>query len=264
MRLKKSKDGKSGFTLVELLVVVSIISLLISILLPALSQAKELANMTVCRTNLKTLSTAFAMYTAENNDWYPGAAGWGGDPPIWDERTYPYWENYDVLKCPSDNFNRVPYYSWVYRLSDVPDKPRSYAMNINVSYRGPSKYGDDYSPPYAGEVPYTKHGSVYKTTDIEKPEDTILLGEEWISYYYGPGPRPGIYDDYCGHGIYDGMWSSSVPKDPPSRSPTFYHRDKEWCNFVFCDGHAVPLRKDNPNIIDDNGNSRNDPGELYY
>jgi len=142
-------------------------------------------------------------------------------------------------------------------------------MNINVSYRGPSPCGIGLSNcggvvNYEGEVPYTEHGSVYKTSDIEIPADTILLGEEWESWYYGSRPVASVYGSYRGHGIYDGMWSSSVPEDPPSRSPTFYHRDKRWCNFVFCDGHATPLRKDNPYIIDTDGDGRNDPGELYY
>jgi len=274
----KSKEGRGGFTLVELLVVVAIISLLISILLPALNRAKEEARMVVCRTNLKSLGTAYAMYTADNNDWYPAAAGWGGDPPIWDQRLYgdnsfwaangvgekygpKYFDSLDLLKCPSDKLDRSWWGSGYH--------PRSYAMNINVSYRGPSPCGIGLSNcqgvvNYEGEVPYTEHGSVYKTSDVEIPADTILLGEEWESWYYGDRPVASVYGSYRGHGIYDGMWSSSVPEDPPSRSPTFYHRDKAWCNFVFCDGHATPLRKDNPYLIDTDGDGRNDPGELYY
>ncbi len=58
---------KRGFTLVELLVVISIIALLMALLMPALERARELGRRTVCGGNLKDLALAWMMY-ADGND----------------------------------------------------------------------------------------------------------------------------------------------------------------------------------------------------
>jgi len=57
-----------AFTIVELLVVISIIALLMGILLPAVSAARDQARQTVSKANLRNLATAHANYAAEWND----------------------------------------------------------------------------------------------------------------------------------------------------------------------------------------------------
>ncbi len=59
---------RKGFTLIELLVVIAIIGLLVSILLPSLGRARELARRAVCAANLNGMGKAVAMWHAENND----------------------------------------------------------------------------------------------------------------------------------------------------------------------------------------------------
>ena len=72
----KSRSRKA-FTLVELLVVIGIIALLISILLPALSKARESGNWVVCMSNLKQIGNAMVMYANENRGGLPRPASSG-------------------------------------------------------------------------------------------------------------------------------------------------------------------------------------------
>lgn len=62
-----------GFTLIELLVVIAIIALLVSILLPSLNQAKKLAKMAVCMSNLRSVSLAANLYCSDAEEYPTGS-----------------------------------------------------------------------------------------------------------------------------------------------------------------------------------------------
>src|ERR1051326_4123135 len=91
MTHEKSRPGK-GFTLVELLVVIGIIAVLISVLLPVLSRAKDAGYRTQCLANVRQFFIADLAYSNMSGSWHmpgwqgPGDASAGvssGTPPAW-------------------------------------------------------------------------------------------------------------------------------------------------------------------------------------
>jgi prepilin-type N-terminal cleavage/methylation domain-containing protein/prepilin-type processing-associated H-X9-DG protein len=100
--------SRLAFTLIELLVVVAIIALLISILLPALSGARESAKVAVCASNMHQQLLALQYYGEDNDRRMPlinGLRNLGVNGPYFQYQTifafFPYVLNLDLFKCPS-------------------------------------------------------------------------------------------------------------------------------------------------------------------
>lgn len=80
---------RAAFTLIELLVVIAIIGILVSMLLPALSSARETARRAACVSNLHQVHVTMASYQTDHDGWYPNPAtpfdgnGWSQMTVVW-------------------------------------------------------------------------------------------------------------------------------------------------------------------------------------
>jgi prepilin-type N-terminal cleavage/methylation domain-containing protein/prepilin-type processing-associated H-X9-DG protein len=158
-----------GFTLIELMVVVSIIGILASLLLPALSKAKERAKSTACSSQVRQLSMALIMYAGDHGDECPPRQM----APNWTLGLYPYYQDVALLICPSD----------------ARDSRRSYLING----------WNDYFESVLSEADYVSYKN-YKWPHgmtlgkILLPSETVAFGEKktgsphvYMDFYQGTG-----------------------------------------------------------------------------
>lgn len=101
-----SRKTRNAFTLVELLVVIAIIGMLVSMVVPAVQQARESARKVVCVNNLKQLGTATKVFVDAHSGRYPGYLESVNRPRVgpqdanvsWAVALFPYMEQQSVYK----------------------------------------------------------------------------------------------------------------------------------------------------------------------
>jgi prepilin-type N-terminal cleavage/methylation domain-containing protein/prepilin-type processing-associated H-X9-DG protein len=161
--MRKMTKKKNGFTLIELLVVIAIIALLLSILLPALKKAKNLARDSICMNNLKQVGVAMTSYANNYNQKIPRNAGatYGPefDQPIWVIAFLPY------LGTPVSNINEY-YKVAIYDCPMHPNKEQTIDYVVNS---------------WGAAGTENEHKGVSKLTDIANLGSKIyLVDHEYI------------------------------------------------------------------------------------
>ncbi len=206
---------KSAFTLIEMLVVITILAILMAILVPASSKGLEMARRSSCANNLKSIGAAFAAYAAEHQgemphyrDLPPANGSFSEVPDFSAIVTKVYTNGYitdlRVWICPSDKIDG--------------SSPVSAASSIG-SFRSQS-----------GNCSYMYISGYHLTRTTETPAVAPLLCDEANAREYGPA-TPGAMPDIG-------------PDDNHGASIR---------NVLFLDGHVVTFKDANAaNSIFDN------------
>jgi prepilin-type N-terminal cleavage/methylation domain-containing protein/prepilin-type processing-associated H-X9-DG protein len=222
--------ARSAFTLIELLVVIAIIAILASMLLPALSRAKESAYKIQCANNLKQLGYSLTMYAGDNDGFYPPHT----NAYRWPTLLQDSYKNLNVLICRTDTIRGTP-------MTDtssptLPDRsPRSYLFNGWNDYFREALGDEDFENKYLlGVYPY----SSLKETAIRKPTETIAFGEKKNL----PHEATPVAKDY-----YMDMEEGKDGNDPFHLEHGCHSRPNPnvragGSNFAFCDGSVRFLK----------------------
>ncbi len=137
------KKKKSGFTLIELMIVIAIIAILAAILVPNFLKARAQGQLTACKSNCKNIATALEMYASDNGGRYPTTASLDAKLTT---------GNYLKLipTCPAAGSNT---YSATYMVTQTPD-----AFSYNCS-------GNNHGKAYTG---FNLAANNYPQYDVEQ------------------------------------------------------------------------------------------------
>lgn len=239
----RRRPGANGFTLMELLVVISIISLLMSITLPALTGAREQGKRVACMSNMRNLTQCWIMYAMENDDrlcsadtdWdVPPKNHWVADGPPIPGNTiggtaqairngvlWPYTgEELGVYKCHSDRSEQF----------------RSYA--ISVAMNGP----------FHPEDPITTTFRHWSGITRASQRMVFVDAQCWPPFPWLDGPFM-VFN----HSVTGGHWNISF-----NCATTTRHSDG--CNLSLADGHCEYWRYRDPRTIAQANHVRPPPG----
>lgn len=224
---KSGPSSSNGFTLIELLVVVAIIALLVSILLPALKGARQLAKSAVCGSNLKQYGLASELYANDYNGWlapvYYGYQYW--DPPggSWLTLLNAYLTSEmqeDVALIVDKGLINICPAATAEEFGGS-DPIRCYGMNATAAI-------DFGLPLYT--YPTWSNVFIFKRGQVKEPSKQIYISE---SIWPGPPYAPGFSYDMVGRALI-------LPDNPVV---SFRHLGEK-AGILFVDGHVEFQAKD--------------------
>ncbi|MFA4944291.1 MAG: prepilin-type N-terminal cleavage/methylation domain-containing protein [Lentisphaeria bacterium] len=197
------------FTLIELLVVIAIIAILASLLLPALTRAREKAKQAGCSSNLKQLGLSMQMYVDDYNGYLPPAfgsmVGGMGSTPYWNQALYG--NNYAKLNqftCPYGETHLTGGWPWPAMLD--------YALNVTL---------------FPGSGTTTASRTIYSA---QNPSGKLLLLENYQNNASGGWEKTGFWRVSFDTG--DAFKLSNGNFGRPAG------RHNGYCNLLWLDGHV--------------------------
>lgn len=246
-KLRKIRRDVTGFTLVELLVVIGIIALLISILLPALSKARNQANEVACASNLRQLGIALTMYATETG-YYPGnLTNVNGIYAIWPTRLRAYMKgNQKVFRCPSENHD----YDWPVGSTAAPtanmaDTGNGYKFGESLLVENVAKFSYGYNDWGAGQL---LGGSIEQdgaptAACVQRGlgGDIVPSGTASLNYAQLKASRVRIASEMIAitdiSPVQSDGYVFNVDPRNPNEAPSNRHRGGS--NVLWCDGHVT-------------------------
>ena len=251
--------SRKGFTLVELLVVITILGLLAALLFPVFVKAREDGRRTACQSNERQLGLAVFQYLADNDEKFPsegGARMWIGDE--WISQCFPYFGSAALLLCPDDvTEGYLPSYPPGYPGYPGPTFPMrypdSYGINSNVMGWASARK----AATALGEL-----AAPARTTllfEVENDDASVVpVGPDELN-----GSATGNGADDCGGYAPDQPATypcGTAGNDPTKRVPLYatgniggralnggagsLPRHADGANYLACDGHVKWLRPD--------------------
>ncbi len=209
---ESGKDGRpwsrQAFTLVESLVVISVIGLLISLLLPAVQASREAARRVQCENNLKQIGLALHTYEGSNNSF---PLNWR-NPRVDPSRGYPWY------------INSRPYSALTRLLPYLDQQPLFASINFNL---------ETYPNDTRTDFPFPQNSTAYATglAVYLCPSDSVASPTTYACNYrgnYGIGPHiltsRETYDSGTGFYSFPGVLSSRSFSDGLSHTAAYSER----------------------------------------
>lgn len=265
-----SSSPDRGFTLVELLVVISIIALLIAILLPSLKKARKQAKDVVCKTNLKSMGQAFTMYAESYNGVWPPAIDTFGLQNRWpvpfhkskiitarfatfDSAGHVLTADPSIFLCPEEKAPRgIANWNGTGEYVDRVEVGGSYALNEEIHRKG-DVLDRGYFPPPSAKPPFInkidncrRAGSVFAVMGNAWPLKDV--GSPGWRFHRGWSKHSGVGTMEMNGSFYQG-WRMPDGSDPPSDAFKFFRiiggRHLGHGNGLMIDTHVESYRPEN-------------------
>jgi prepilin-type N-terminal cleavage/methylation domain-containing protein/prepilin-type processing-associated H-X9-DG protein len=225
-----------GFTLVEMLVVIAIIGVLLALLLPAFSQARENGRQAACLSNLRQLSLANLTYSTENDYYAPASQDiWGNNLIRW----YGARPNVDTpFDSTSGPLSSCLGDSKAVRVCPSMGKWGFLTTGDAAFEAGCGGYGYNYlgvgSRSYV--LGYTEAASQLgmRPEEIAHPSTTVMFSDTAFAQY---SAGQTFLIEYSFVEPDKSLSANRVMYGQPVPSIHFRHRNR--ANIVWCDGHAT-------------------------